>query len=93
LHLAELWYNSSYHSTIKKTPFQALYGRPPPSIPDYVSGTALEPNLDTTLQERTQILHQLNTNLALSQQRMAKPANVGQRHHVFTDGEWVLLRR
>ena len=51
LHLAEFWYNSSSHSTIKTTPFQALYGRPPPSIPDYVSGTASEPNLHTTLQE------------------------------------------
>jgi len=82
-----------YHSAIKTTPFQALYGRPPPSIPNYVSGTASEPNIDTTLQERTQILHQLKTNLVLSQQHMAKTANVGRRHHVFTDGDWVLLRR
>jgi len=87
LHLAEFWYNSSYHSAIKTTPFQALYGRPPPSIPDYISSTTSEPNLDTTLQERTQILHQLKTNFALSQQRMAKTENVGRRHHVFTDGD------
>ena len=92
LHLVEFWYNSSYHSAIKTTPFQALYGRPPPSIPDYVSGTASEPNLETTLKERTQILHQLKTNLSLSQQHMAKTANIGRRHYVFIVGDWVLLR-
>ena len=30
LSLAEWWYNSSYHSSIKTTPFYAVYGQPPP---------------------------------------------------------------
>nr|GEW13498.1 Ty3/gypsy retrotransposon protein [Tanacetum cinerariifolium] len=35
IYLAKFWYNTSYHSAIKMTPFQALYGRPPPSLPRY----------------------------------------------------------
>lgn len=37
LPLAEFWYNSSYQSTIKCTPFEALYGRPPPNIHSYIT--------------------------------------------------------
>ncbi|GJV95601.1 peroxidase 64 [Tanacetum coccineum] len=38
LSLAELWYNSNYHSSIATTPFEALYGQPPPVHVPYVGG-------------------------------------------------------
>ncbi|GJV86953.1 reverse transcriptase [Tanacetum coccineum] len=38
--LAELWYNSNYHSAIDTTPFEALYGQSPPvHVPFF--GTAI----------------------------------------------------
>jgi hypothetical protein len=33
LSLAEWWYNTNFHSSLKTTPFQALYGYPPPQLP------------------------------------------------------------
>lgn len=30
LPLAEFWYNTSHHSSIRMTPFEAFYGYPPP---------------------------------------------------------------
>lgn len=32
LHIAEYWFNTTHHSAIGMSPFQALYGRPPPSL-------------------------------------------------------------
>jgi len=36
LHLVEWWYNSTYHTSTKMSPFEALYGYPPTSIEEYV---------------------------------------------------------
>ena len=32
------WYNTSYHGAVKCTPFEVVYGRPPPPITRYVPG-------------------------------------------------------
>ncbi|RVW17875.1 Transposon Ty3-I Gag-Pol polyprotein [Vitis vinifera] len=37
---AEFWYNTTYHSSIGMTHFQALYGRPQPSISNYQVGAS-----------------------------------------------------
>lgn len=36
---AEWWYNTTYHSTTHLTPFEAVYGIPPPKLLSYVPGT------------------------------------------------------
>ena len=36
LSLAEWWYNTSYHTSLNMTPFQALYGFPPPMVAEVV---------------------------------------------------------
>lgn len=44
LHLVEFLFNTSYHSVIGMSPFQAVYGRPPPSLLTYTDGST---SLDT----------------------------------------------
>jgi hypothetical protein len=74
------------------TPFQALYGRLPPSIPDYVSGSATNSSLDDTLQQRQEILKLLKDNLSKSRQRMETQANKKRVDYTFEIGDLVLLR-
>jgi hypothetical protein len=37
---AEFCYNSSYQTALHTTPFQVIYGRPPPSLIKYQGGTS-----------------------------------------------------
>jgi hypothetical protein len=37
LPLVEWWYNTSYHTTTHMTPFEAVYGKNPPSVLSYMS--------------------------------------------------------
>ncbi|XP_058757342.1 uncharacterized protein LOC131630580 [Vicia villosa] len=92
LHLAEFWHNSCFHSAIKMTPFEALYGRPPPAIKDYVKGFSTVPLLDSTLHQRQTILNTLKINLNRSQKIMQDQANKKRRDCTFTTGDLVLLR-
>ncbi|XP_075633404.1 uncharacterized protein LOC142605861 [Castanea sativa] len=36
LPLAEFWFNTNFHTSIKLTPFEAFYGYPPPKVVEYV---------------------------------------------------------
>ncbi|KAL0297746.1 UNVERIFIED_CONTAM: hypothetical protein Sradi_6826700 [Sesamum radiatum] len=74
------------------TPFQALYGRPPPSISSYVTGTTTVAALDESLRHRHSILSMARYHLARAQLRMKQQADRHRRDLTFAVGYWVLLR-
>lgn len=92
LHLAEYWHNTALHSAIQMSPFEALYGRTPPSIPDYVHNSTTIPELETTLESRQEILNRLKENLKKSRLRMQIRANKHRRDVTFKVGDLVLLK-
>lgn len=69
LHLAEYWYNTSFHTASKMTPFKALYGCDPPQLLDYLTEPSTENSLDLTLTQQ-QILMELKTHLKQSRHVM-----------------------
>nr|KYP60178.1 Transposon Ty3-I Gag-Pol polyprotein [Cajanus cajan] len=85
LHLAEYWFNTTQHSTIGMSPFQALYGRPPPTIVDFIPGHTMTSD-PFSLQQRQAILKQLKTNLKRTQQQMEAYANQHRREVSFVHG-------
>lgn len=52
LGLAEWLYNTSYHSAIQQTPFEVVFGKKPPTLAQYMPGTAQVEAVDITLQTR-----------------------------------------
>ncbi|GJY82632.1 retrovirus-related pol polyprotein from transposon 17.6 [Tanacetum coccineum] len=52
LSLAERWYNTNHHSVINTTPFEVIYGQPPPVHVPYVGGESRVEAVDRTLTAR-----------------------------------------
>ena len=46
LSLVEWCYNTTTHSSTKLTPYKVTYGKPPPSVPDYMPGSSLVDAID-----------------------------------------------
>ena len=56
LPLTEFWFNYNLHTSLKMSPFKALYGFPPPKLQSYIPGTTKVDALDSILSQREKIL-------------------------------------
>lgn len=89
---AEYYYNTTYHSAIKMTPYEALYGVPPPTFLSYIPGLADNNMVDAQLRSRQEILQELQHNLEAAQNKMVKYANKHRLHVEYQVGDWVYLK-
>lgn len=62
--LAEWWYNTNYHSSIKASPYEVIYGKSPTMHLPYQDGNLKFKLLDKSLLDRESILKSLKENLA-----------------------------
>ncbi|KAL5777367.1 hypothetical protein ACOSP7_010293 [Xanthoceras sorbifolium] len=89
---AEYSYNTSVHSVTKVSPFEAVYGVPPPTMLSYVPGTTKVQAVDDYLRTRTEILQDLRQNLTVVRDRMKSRANQNRREVTFDVGDYVYLK-
>ncbi|CAM8948383.1 unnamed protein product [Rhodiola kirilowii] len=74
------------------TPYEAVYGRPPPALLDYEPCSSTVDAVDEMLSTRAEMLQHLRANLLRAQQRMAQQANLHHTEAEFVVDDWVLLR-
>jgi ribosomal protein L21E len=89
---AEWWYNSSYHTSLKSTPFEALYGYAPPPIHGISIPCDVTPEVEVTLQEKDRIMKSLQQNLLQAKNRMKKYADLKRTERTFEIGDMVYLK-
>lgn len=89
---AEYSYNTSVHSSTKISPFEAVYGQPPPTLLSYIPGTTKVQAVEDLLRSRGEILRELRRNLADARDRMKIHADQHRREVVFEIGDYVYLK-
>ena len=89
---AELWYNTTFHASTKITPFQAVYGIPPPPLLSYGDQKTPNNEVETILKERDMAISALKENLCLAHNRMKKMADLKRRELKFKEGDEVFLK-
>lgn len=89
---AEFWYNSTYHISIGRTPFEVVYGRQAPNLRRFLSNETKVAAVATELSDRDEALSQLKQHLLRAQQQMKKYADLSRRDVKFDIGEWVFLK-
>ena len=74
------------------TPFEAVYGRPPPSVHCYERRSTAVAYVEDTLLARDAILRILKDNLVLAQNRQKVQADRHRREQEFVVDDWVYLK-
>ena len=92
LPLAEFWFNTNFHTSTKLTPFEALFGYPPPRLLDYILGTTKVESVEVHLKTKQQLLTLLKQNLRAAQERMKVNVDRHRTERNFAEGDWVYLR-
>ena len=92
LPLAEFWYNTSYHSALGRSPFEALYGHPPRHFGISNMNATSVPELEEWLKERDLLSQIIKQHLLRAQQRMKVQADKGRSERQFEVGSLVYLK-
>ncbi|KHN02975.1 Retrotransposable element Tf2 155 kDa protein type 2, partial [Glycine soja] len=92
LALAEWCYNTSLHSSSGLTPFEVIYGKPPPTIPQYIPGFTNNEAVASLVQSRQDIHTKLQKQLKKAQASMKKYADAHRDDVTFNEGQWVYVK-
>nr|ABD78322.1 polyprotein [Primula vulgaris] len=92
IYLAEFWYNSTTHTSIKMPPFKALYGYEPPKLSHYLLSKEHKADIQELLQTKEEIMQALKTNYLEAQNRMKQNADLNRVDKCYKVGDYVYLK-
>lgn len=90
--MAEWWYNTHYHSSTQLTPYEGVYGKPPPLHLPYLQGESAVDEIYRSLQRREHMIDLVKFHLARAQTRMKNQADKKRSDRTFSVGDWVWLK-
>jgi hypothetical protein len=92
LSLAEFWYNTTYHSDLCVSPFEAMYGYRSKHFGLHHSHVPMGNELKDWVEKRSKMTQVIQDNLHCAQQRMKHQADKHRLEREFMVGDWVYLK-
>jgi len=92
LSLCEFWYNSNWHASLGKSPFQVIYGREPRYFGITATNKIIAGDIQSWLAERSLVIASVRQHLLRMQQRMKSQADKKRVERVFAVGDRVFLK-
>ncbi|CAM8925392.1 unnamed protein product [Rhodiola kirilowii] len=92
LPLAEWWYNTTFHTAAQSTPYEIIYGQPPPIHLPYLPGESSCLIVDRSMQKREELITMLKFHLLRAQNRMKQYADSHRSDREFQIGDHVYLK-
>lgn len=92
LSLVEWWYNTSHHTSINMTPYEVVYGQPPPPLLPYLPFDSQLDMIDRSLQARETTIRKLKFHLARAQNRVEVQADKHRTDRSYSIGDWVFVK-
>ncbi|WVZ63184.1 hypothetical protein U9M48_012838 [Paspalum notatum var. saurae] len=89
---AEYCYNTAYHTALRATPFQVVYGREPPALGTYRDGSARTQTVDDMLHDRDLFLSEVRDRLLQAQVYSKRQYDSSHRALEFQVDDWIWLR-
>ena len=86
---AEYCYNTSYHTALRATPFEVVYGRPPLALLPHTAGAAQMDTADTLLRNCDVFLADVREHLLQARQHAKHYYDAHHRDLEFAVGDWV----
>lgn len=90
--LCEFWYNTNWHSSLGKSPFELLYGRQPRYFGITASDSIASGDVQEWLRDRALVIASVRHHLLRMQQRMKSQADKHRTERTLTVGTEVFLR-
>ncbi|KAL4202140.1 hypothetical protein AMTRI_Chr02g262210 [Amborella trichopoda] len=91
LSLAEWWCNTATHTSTRMSPYEVVYGQPPPAVIPYVTGATNVDVVDRSLLAREAVRRLLKPNLEGVRNCMKQQADRHHSEHEFEVGDLLYL--
>ncbi|KAL8119793.1 hypothetical protein AgCh_017055 [Apium graveolens] len=92
LQITEWWFNTHFHSSINRTPYEVVYNQVPPLHLPHLAGECAVDAVDRSIQRREHMIADLRSHLLKAQDRMKSQADKHRSDIQFVVGSWVWLK-